>query len=156
MPADLSIGDQAAGIQTREALCQAAGIFYLHRLSAVAKSGRQLRPMLSITADTTVFLLTGIANPGPLVQHIKSHTPHIIHHNYPDHHRFTLKNITKLADEFSACASKNKMIITTEKDAQRLVEHELLPLLEQLPVLVLPIGIEFLNNGAAAVRPISY
>jgi len=97
--------------------------------------------------DTTLFLLTGIANAGPLLQHIKKYTQRIIHHNYPDHHRFSLKNITKLADEFSACASKNKVIITTEKDAQRLVEHELLPVMKQLPVLVLPIGIEFLNGA---------
>jgi len=101
---------------------------------------------ITVTNDTTVFLLTGIANATPLVQHLKSYTPHIIHHNYPDHHRFSLKNITKLAAEFSACGSKNKVLITTEKDAQRLLEHHLQPLVGQLPFLVLPIGISFLNG----------
>jgi len=96
--------------------------------------------------DTTVFLLTGIANAKPLVQHIKNYTQHIIHHNYADHHRFSLKNIAKLAAEFSACASKNKLIITTEKDAQRLLEHELLSAVQQLPILVWPIGVQFLND----------
>jgi tetraacyldisaccharide 4'-kinase len=100
-----------------------------------------------IDTDTTVFLLTGIANAVPLVWYIQKSTQHIIHHNYPDHHRFSLKNIAKLAAEFSACTSKNKVIITTEKDAQRLVEHDLLPAVSQLPFLVLPIGIQFLNNG---------
>ncbi len=99
-----------------------------------------------IKADTTVFLLTGIANAGPLIRHIEKSTSHIIHHNYPDHHRFSLKNISKLAGEYSGCTSKNKLIITTEKDAQRLVEHELLPLVKQLPVLVMPIGVNFLNG----------
>jgi tetraacyldisaccharide 4'-kinase len=101
---------------------------------------------VSISDDTTVFLLTGIANANPLVQHLEKSTSHIIHHNYPDHHRFSLKNISKLAGEFSACTSKNKLIITTEKDAQRLVEHELLPLVKQLPVLVMPIGVNFING----------
>jgi tetraacyldisaccharide 4'-kinase len=101
----------------------------------------------AVTTDTTVFLLTGIANPKPLLQHIESSAQQVIHHNYPDHYRFTLKNITKLADEFSACTSKNKLIITTEKDAQRLGEHALMPVLKQLPVLVLPIGVAFLNNA---------
>jgi tetraacyldisaccharide 4'-kinase len=96
--------------------------------------------------DTTVFLITGIANPKPLVQHIKKHTSKLIHHNYPDHHRFSLKNISKLADEFAACTAQKKVIITTEKDAQRLVEHELLPLVQSLPVLVIPIGVQFLND----------
>jgi tetraacyldisaccharide 4'-kinase len=102
---------------------------------------------ISIGQETTVFLLTGIANAKPLVQHIGISTSHIIHHNYPDHHRFSLKNITKLATEFNACPSKNKVIITTEKDAQRLVEHDLLPTVGQLPIMVLPIGIQFLDNG---------
>jgi tetraacyldisaccharide 4'-kinase len=101
----------------------------------------------TIEADTTVFLLTGIANPKPLVQYISQSTTNIIHHNYPDHHPFSLKNIVKLADEFSACKSQKKVIITTEKDAQRLGVHELLPAVAQLPVWVLPIGIKFLNNG---------
>jgi tetraacyldisaccharide 4'-kinase len=102
---------------------------------------------VTINTDTTVFLLTGIANAMPLVQHIQKSTSHIIHHNYPDHHRFSLKNIAKLATEFNACTSKNKVIITTEKDAQRLVEHDLPPAVEQLPVMVLPIGVHFLNDG---------
>ncbi|RYU90788.1 tetraacyldisaccharide 4'-kinase [Mucilaginibacter terrigena] len=103
-----------------------------------------------IDADTTIFLLTGIANPKPLVQHIRQSTTNIIHHNYPDHHRFTLKNIAKLACEFFACRSQKKLIITTEKDAQRLGVQELIPTLAQLPILVQPIGIEFLNNGRQA------
>jgi tetraacyldisaccharide 4'-kinase len=100
-----------------------------------------------IDAGTTIFLLTGIANAAPLVQHLKIYTSHIIHHNYPDHHQFSLKNISKLADEFSACPAQKKLIITTEKDAQRLGEQELQPLVKQLPVLVIPIGVNFLNNG---------
>ncbi|HTD40324.1 MAG TPA: tetraacyldisaccharide 4'-kinase [Mucilaginibacter sp.] len=96
--------------------------------------------------NTTVFLLSGIANSKPLVQHIKKYTSKLVHHNYPDHHRFSLKNISKLADEFSACTTQKKVIITTEKDAQRLVEHELLSFVKTLPILVIPIGIEFLNN----------
>jgi tetraacyldisaccharide 4'-kinase len=100
-----------------------------------------------IDTNTAVFLLTGIANPVPLVSHIKKHTSNIIHHNYPDHHRFSLKNISKLADEFEAHPAQKKVIITTEKDAQRLGEQELLPLVKKLPILVLPIGISFLHHG---------
>jgi len=98
--------------------------------------------------DTMVFLLTGIANSRPLVQYIKKYTSKLAHHNYPDHHRFSLKNISKLADEFAACTAQKKVILTTEKDAKRLVEHELLPFIQSLPVLVIPIGIRFLNNEA--------
>ncbi|MBS1501853.1 MAG: tetraacyldisaccharide 4'-kinase [Bacteroidetes bacterium] len=100
-----------------------------------------------IDADTTVFLLTGIANPGPLLSHIKGYTQHVVHHNYPDHHRFSLKNIAKLAGEFEACTSQKKVIVTTEKDEQRLLEHGLETIVGKLPVLVAPIGTRFLDNG---------
>jgi tetraacyldisaccharide 4'-kinase len=101
----------------------------------------------TIDEHTSVFLLTGIANPAPLLLHLKKSTPLIIHHNYPDHHQFTLKNISKLADDFSGCPSQKKIIITTEKDAQRLGEQELQLAIKRLPVLVLPIGINFLNKS---------
>ena len=42
---------------------------------------------------------------------------------------------------------KKKVIITTEKDAQRLKVQSLSWLINQLPVLVLPIGVQFLNNS---------
>jgi len=105
---------------------------------------------VSIDKDTTVFLLTGIANPQPLLQYLSGSTSHIIHHNYPDHHPFTLKNITKLADEFAAHPTQKKIIVTTEKDAQRLDESWLntgQPADEKLPVFVIPISVEFLNGS---------
>ncbi|MDT3404805.1 tetraacyldisaccharide 4'-kinase [Mucilaginibacter terrae] len=97
-------------------------------------------------ADTTVFLLTGIANTQPLLTYINEHSLNVIHHNYADHHQFTLKNIGKLANDFNSCTAAKKVIITTEKDAQRLHEPALQPLVQKLPIWVLPIGIKFLNE----------
>jgi tetraacyldisaccharide 4'-kinase len=104
----------------------------------------------NIENDTTVFLLTGIANPKPLLRHLGGLASNIIHHNYPDHHCFSPKNIAKLAAEFSACKAQKKLVVTTEKDAQRLQQSWLdgaLPGGRNLPVLVLPIKVEFLNGG---------
>jgi len=103
-----------------------------------------------VDIDMTVFLLTGIANPKPLVQHLSGYTSTIIHHNYPDHHPFTPKNIAKLAAEFSACKAQKKLVVTTEKDAQRLEQSWLngaLPGGDNLPVFVLPIKVEFLGDS---------
>jgi tetraacyldisaccharide 4'-kinase len=105
---------------------------------------------LTIDKDTTVFLLTGIANAEPLVQHLSRSTTTIIHHKYPDHHPFTLKNIAKLAGEFAACAFAKKIIVTTEKDAQRLDNSWFKPGAagaEELPVYTIPIRVEFLNES---------
>ncbi len=100
----------------------------------------------AIDNDTQVFLLTGIANPAPMVDYIKSKTLAIIHHNYPDHHQFSLKNISKLAYEFAASTTQKKLIVTTEKDAQRLGEQQLLPIVSQLPFWILPIGVTFIEG----------
>lgn len=114
----------------------------------------QGRPVDTVVdSDTTVFLLTGIANAKPLVQHLNGFTSHIIHHNYPDHHPFTLKNISKLAGEFDGTRSQKKIIITTEKDAQRLDGswfEQALPGGASPPVLVIPIRVTFLNNSGQA------
>jgi len=105
------------------------------------------RSAFKLTEDTTVFLLTGIANPAPLLQHLKTFTSIIHHHNYPDHHPYSLKNISKLALEFRNATAQKKVIITTEKDAQRLERPELQEILQSLPVLVLPIVIRFHGNS---------
>ncbi|GAB3936132.1 tetraacyldisaccharide 4'-kinase [Mucilaginibacter myungsuensis] len=100
-----------------------------------------------IDKDTTVFLLTGIANPLLTIHHYLSrYTPRIIHHKYPDHHRFSTKNIAKLADEFAVCTADKKIIVTTEKDMQRLGEQDLQSLVAKLTIYTLPIGVEFLND----------
>ena len=105
---------------------------------------------MTLNADTTVFLLTGIARPGPLVNHIKQSGAQLIHHKYPDHHPYSLKNIAKLADEFEACTADKKVIVTTEKDMQRLEERELAELTQSLPFYTMPIAVHFLNNEETA------
>ncbi len=105
-----------------------------------------------IDPKSTIFLLTGIANPKPLLQHLRKQSADVRQHKYPDHHQFTIKNISKLVADFNACASEKKVVITTEKDAQRLQEPALQKALAGLPVLVAPIGVAFLNDAAPAFK----
>jgi tetraacyldisaccharide 4'-kinase len=94
----------------------------------------------ALHAGTTVFLITGIANSIPLLHYLKSYTSDVRHHDYPDHHPFTPKNIAKLAADFSACTSEHKVVITTEKDMQRLCDGEVGKLISALPVYYLPVS----------------
>jgi tetraacyldisaccharide 4'-kinase len=89
----------------------------------------------------TVFLLTGIANPAPMLEHLRKFTTDIIHHDYPDHHHYSSQNIIRLVHEFQQHPAKEKIIITTEKDAQRLFDVTIKELLLNLPVFYLPIQI---------------
>lgn len=105
-----------------------------------------------IGQKSTLFLLAGIANPQPLLQHLRKQFEAVYLHKYPDHHQFTIKNISKLVADFNACAADKKVIITTEKDAQRLQEPALQKALANLPVFVAPIGLNFLDDAAPAFK----
>ncbi|HEY0175464.1 MAG TPA: tetraacyldisaccharide 4'-kinase [Pedobacter sp.] len=94
-----------------------------------------------ILKNKTIFLLTGIANPEPLLERLKQYTQHIVHHDYPDHHTFSLQNLSKLVEAFIQHPGKEKIIITTEKDAQRLFDVTFKELLLNLPLFYLPIKI---------------
>jgi tetraacyldisaccharide 4'-kinase len=93
----------------------------------------QIRP------ETEILLLTGIANPAPLVEQLKLFSSRINHHHYGDHHQFSKKNITKLVKSFRELSSPEKLIITTEKDAQRLASPQFHELFRTLPVYYLPV-----------------
>ena len=96
---------------------------------------------LTSLSHKTVFLLTGIANPGPLLEELKRLAYGLVHHDYPDHHTFSSNNISKLVEAFFQHPSKEKIIITTEKDAQRLFDVTIGELLLNLPVFYLPVRI---------------
>jgi tetraacyldisaccharide 4'-kinase len=112
---------------------------YLEYGDLTSLDGKHTIPLSEIR-ETGIILLTGIANPVTLLNELKHHTSDIIHYNYPDHHNFSRKNIIKIA---SVAAVKKKLIITTEKDAQRLRLPELNELLKTLAVYYLPVAAKF-------------
>ncbi len=109
----------------------------------------EIRPCDNITQETEVFLLTGIANPLPLINHLKSYSDNIQHHDYPDHHRYRKQNIENLVKTFYTSSRKEKIIITTEKDAQRLLDITFKELLLNLPIFYLSIEIDLQKEDKA-------
>jgi tetraacyldisaccharide 4'-kinase len=101
---------------------------------------------LVLEKDMTVVLLTGISNPQPLRDFLKGKVKMTLAIPYPDHHEYTLVEVTHLIDKFNRIDSKNKIIITTEKDAMRLDKPGLIELLEKLPIYYIPIETTFADN----------
>jgi tetraacyldisaccharide 4'-kinase len=95
-----------------------------------------------LTKDTNVLLVTGIANPTPLIDYIKSKSANCEAICFSDHHQFTQAEINNIKNQFSKIGDNNKLILTTAKDAVRLVEFK--TQLEGLPVVVQPVGVAFL------------
>ena len=73
-----------------------------------------------ITSDYEVLVLSGIASPQHLLCDIQKHTENVIPMTFRDHHIFTPKDIARINNTFDSMSSK-RIIITTEKDAARLV-----------------------------------
>ncbi|MEN8928986.1 MAG: tetraacyldisaccharide 4'-kinase [Flavobacteriales bacterium] len=88
-------------------------------------------------------LVTGIANPKPLVHFLHDKKLDFVHQQFPDHHDFTKKNIQNIITTFDNIRSENKYIVTTEKDAMRLMSHKEL---EQYPIFYLGIEVEIIDK----------
>ncbi len=93
-------------------------------------------------AAETIFLLTGIANTAPLLAYLNPRCKQLLHHAYPDHHKFSTAEIKLLVKAFQEHPDTQKLIITTEKDAQRLLDATIKDLLVNLPVFFLPIKVD--------------
>lgn len=102
-------------------------------------------PLQSIK-DFEVFLLTGIANPAPLIEELQKYTQTIKHEAFRDHYAFKQADISKLKTAFEAGTKKEKIIITTEKDSKRLRATGFEDLLVNLPVYYLPIEVELFEE----------
>lgn len=74
-------------------------------------------------ADCEVLLITGIANPTPLVEELSQYTQNVKHLKFRDHYSFSQEDIKKIADEYKKMG-ENKLILTTEKDYTRLMSFE--------------------------------
>ena len=100
----------------------------------------------SLDSITDVLLLTGIANPKPLVDKV-AQTCRIHLCRFADHHNFSIADIELIAKRFHNIKAKRKIILTTEKDYVRLSSTKLRPALEGMPIYYIPIGIRF-HEGA--------
>ncbi|WP_231464149.1 MULTISPECIES: tetraacyldisaccharide 4'-kinase [unclassified Pedobacter] len=105
----------------------------------------EIRSLESIK-EHEIFLLTGIANPAPLIEELEKYSKTIKHEEFPDHYAFKQADIGKFKSAFEAGVKKEKIIITTEKDSKRLKSAEFKDLLVNLPVYFLPIEVELFEE----------
>lgn len=91
----------------------------------------------------TILLFCGIANTYSLEDYLKRKYSSISKIQFNDHHNFTEKDIDTVIEKFNTLIGKNKVIITTEKDAMRLVNTSFAKKLDNIPVFTIPIKVKF-------------
>lgn len=88
-----------------------------------------------------ILLVTGIANPDPLYEHLKK-LANVELVSFPDHHDFTTKDIRKIHNLFDTFATQNKCIVTTAKDVPRLCSNLVKPIVDKYPWFYQTINVE--------------
>lgn len=95
--------------------------------------------------EVPVVLLTGIAQPAPLLAELRRRGYEVVQqHRFADHHAFTAAELQRIGAGLPAGAA----ILTTEKDAARLREPALHTSAATLPLFYVPIRVTFLADGA--------
>lgn len=106
------------------------------------------RNELPVSDSMEVLLVSGIANPAPLKKYLQEVSKTYYEIPYSDHHIFSIDDLKDMVKRFDNIQATNKIILTTEKDAVRLVKFE--QQLKELPVYVIPIEVQFLFNEEQA------
>lgn len=90
-----------------------------------------------------ILLLTGIVNPYPLKEYLMEFFVEIHSLAFPDHHSFSSTDVSKIKKEFEGVITSKKAIITTQKDAMRLLDPQVLSLVDDLPIFYVPLTVKF-------------
>lgn len=101
-------------------------------------------PHLSwLTPADTVYVLSGIANPKPLVRYLKRFKAKVKVKAYPDHHNFSRRDLENITRRFNELEGERKYIVTTEKDAVRLVNNPYFPHELKSLIFFQPVEVKF-------------
>jgi tetraacyldisaccharide 4'-kinase len=99
----------------------------------------------TFSKNSEVLLVCGIANPEPLTNYLNEQTSSYDAMYYNDHHIFSIDDLRDMRKRFDKIQVSDKIILTTEKDAVRLIKFR--QELKDLPFFVLPISTQFLFDG---------
>lgn len=116
---------------------------YIHYGDPVPLMGGSPLPLSSLE---NALVVTGIADPEPMIQHVSQHCQ-VTPIKYADHHNFTASDIKHIRRAFDQqVPGDRKVILTTEKDAVRLRELASKDLLAGMPIYYMPIEVRFHSN----------
>lgn len=100
-----------------------------------------------LSGKVEILLVTGIANPRPLKKLLEEHSNTYQMLQYTDHHIFTIDDLKDIKESFDKINAKEKVILTTEKDAVRLLKF--CEEIRDMPFYVVPVKHQFLFNQGA-------
>ncbi len=102
--------------------------------------------LCNMGAANTVLAVAGVANPRPFIRYLRSFGIKVKVMIFNDHHNFNHSDMTAIQKKFATIKSKDKFLITTEKDAVRLSNNPYFPPDMRARSFYLPISVEFVPH----------
>lgn len=96
-----------------------------------------------IDENSNLMVVTGIASPQHLLVDLGKKTKNIVPMSFGDHHRFTARDVARINNAFDIMPQP-RVIITTEKDASRLIDVDGLSDDVRRNIYALPVEIKFM------------
>lgn len=107
----------------------------------------------SLTQDTAILCVTGIAHPEPYWEFLKGTGAQVFPLRFPDHHNFQAPDIERILQEYQKISNPAKYILTTEKDATRLRTYNLPDEIKE-HLFYIPVEPEFLSSREQLTKTI--
>jgi tetraacyldisaccharide 4'-kinase len=105
----------------------------------------QLTSLQWLRDDDAVLCLTGIATPKPLVRYLRQFSTRVKVMHYDDHHFFTRRDFGDIFKVYNQLEGRRKFIITTEKDAVRILNNPYYPPTMRSAIYYIPMRVGFLE-----------
>ena len=103
----------------------------------------------AIGPETSVLVITGVANPKPFVRFLRRQKVKVKLKRFADHHNFSSSDMEEIARLFDELPSEKKYVVTTEKDAVRILNNPYFPHRLKKFIFYVPIKVEFISRGDA-------
>ena len=127
--------------------------FRYEPLTSVTEAAKKI----DIQSVRDIVLLTGIAHPKPLIDHLCGDAMNSVstttkkwnivkHYAFPDHHVYTEKEIQSIYNQHFDNIGNECILVTTEKDWMRLQSEHIINIVSLLPVFVVCVEVEFLTD----------
>lgn len=97
-----------------------------------------------LTSSDSVMLVTGIAHPRYFVRYFRHYPFKVKVDHYPDHHDFTKRDVLDIEKKFNSLPGRRKIIVTTEKDAVRLMHNPYFPKFLKPYTFYLPVNVRMI------------
>ncbi|MBQ9576713.1 MAG: tetraacyldisaccharide 4'-kinase [Muribaculaceae bacterium] len=120
-------------------------IRYADPVPVFPTQSQQLTSLQWLHQDDAILCLTGIATPMPLVRYLRQFAAKVKVMHFDDHHYFTRRDFVDIFKVFKKLTGTHKYIITTEKDAVRIMNNPYFPPAKRSCIYYIPMRVGFLE-----------